>query len=100
MAAGLRGRKLVFIGKPEETRKAKEMAEQKLRELLASALEIPLSYDEKHVLLTGGKSCILHRIRSKLQVVVSLQGRTLLLAGEPEKTKEASEIIERELTLV
>ena len=72
-------------------------AEEKPRELLSSALEISLSYEEKQALVTGGESCILQSTRERLQVAANSQGKTLLLVGEPEKTKEAMEFIEREL---
>ena len=80
--------------------KSVDKAEEKLRELSSSALKIFLSYEEKQALVTGGRSCIMHRIRRKLQVPAGLQGSTLLLVGEPKKTKEAMEIILRELKLV
>merc|ERR1719430_796558 len=49
-------------------------AEEKLNELLSSAQEISLSFEEKRVLVRGGKGCLMDK---------------LVLIGESEKIKEA-----------
>jgi len=80
--------------------KSVEKAEQMLKELLSSAQEISLSWEEKEALITGGKRCIMDNLRSKLQVPVSFKGQKLLLFGKPEDTKKAKEMVEKELRLV
>ena len=75
-------------------------AEQMVKELQSSALKIPLSWDVKCALLTGGKGCILNEIREKLQVSLQLEGSTLVLFGKQEDTMKARLVVEEELALV
>ena len=77
-----------------------EKAERMLLELLSSAKEINLTYEEKNALVTGGKECLMVKLQWRLQVPVSIQGRKLLLFGKSEETKKASEIIEEELSKI
>ena len=75
-------------------------AEQMLEELLASAVEICLSGEEREALLTRGKRCIMGKIQQKLQVPAQLQGQKMMLFGKPEETREAKVVAEGELKLV
>ena len=74
--------------------KSVEKAEQMMEELLSSAKDIYLSYEEKDALLIGGKNCILVSMCGRLQVPAQIQGRKLVLIGKPEETSQAREMVE------
>ena len=74
--------------------KSVEKAEQMMEELLSSAKDIYLSYEEKDALLIGGKNCILVSMCGRLQVPAQIQGRKLVLIGKPEETRKAREMVE------
>ena len=87
---------VVLLGASESVVKAEQM----LEELLASAVEICLSGEEREALLTRGKRCIMGKIQQKLQVPAQLQGQKMLLFGKPEETREAKVVVEEELKMM
>ena len=65
---------VVLRGSSESVAKA----EEKLNELLSSAQEISLSFEEKRVLLSGGKGCLMDKLRGRVQVSLKLEGNKLV----------------------
>ena len=74
-----------------------ENAERMLMELQSSVLVINLGYEEKNILVAGGKGCLMNKLRTRLQVPVSLEGIKLVLIGKPENTKREREVLKEEL---
>jgi len=74
-----------------------EIAEKMLSELVSSAQEVSLSYEERTALLSGGKGCLLEKIEVMLEVALGIEGRKLVLFGKSEDFKKAMGIIEEEL---
>ena len=93
--------RVVLRGLNEMVNKAEPM----LNELVSSAVEISLSFEEIETLLRGvgeKNKCILFKIVQRILVPVSFLGisRKVVIFGNPEETKDAKEIFEEELVLI